>query len=473
MSAIDNYRILGHLGHGTYGQVKLAEHLSSSTNVAIKVLKKRAILEKNMVSKVKREIQVLKLFHHPHIIRLYEVIETPKSLVLVLEYLPGGELYNLIDRYGKLHEEQARNYIQQILSGLAYCHSHRVAHRDIKPENLLLDIHGNVKIADFGLANLMPDGNFLKTSCGTPNYVAPEVISGYRYCGPEADVWSTGVVLFALLAGSLPFDDVSIPALFTKIKSGNFVMPYHFSEPVKDLIMRMLNPDPIARITIQQIQSHPWLTHKVPKHLSSNVYIKRKYKISEPLIDEEILQQALVLTRKQGMDKKFARDRILKRKSDSIVVCYEILLDQKLSGSTSKYNITANHTPLFKQEPCEVSTAELSTIASSRCDSSEIVPAVEDPNNWAFGIKSTLAPSQFLLNLQLALRDAGLEWKSTSAFSLNVKSVDARKDLKMRADIYRHEGSFVVDFKLRNGVVMIFLDVIQQVYSQLKGLACK
>lgn len=156
--------------------------------MAIKVIKKQAVLENNMVSKVKREIQVLKLFHHPHIIRLYEYTETNKSLILVLEHLPGGELYNLLDRYGKLPEDQARNYVQQIISALSYCHSHRVVHRDIKPENILIDDHGFIKIADFGLSNLMADGKFLKTSCGTPNYVAPEVISGNKYCGPEVDI---------------------------------------------------------------------------------------------------------------------------------------------------------------------------------------------------------------------------------------------------------------------------------------------
>lgn len=193
MSSLEHYSILGPLGRGTFGQVKrncqlVAEHLTTNIRVAIKVLKRKVISEKHMVSKVKREIRVLKTFHHPHIIRLYDVISTPACIFLVMECLPGGELYNLLDRNGRLPEDQARLYFQQIISGLDYCHTYRVVHRDIKPENILLDQFGNIKIADFGLSNLMPDGDYLKTSCGSPNYAAPEVISGNRYCGPEVDV---------------------------------------------------------------------------------------------------------------------------------------------------------------------------------------------------------------------------------------------------------------------------------------------
>mmetsp|Transcript_19058 Transcript_19058/g.19059 ORF Transcript_19058/g.19059 Transcript_19058/m.19059 type:complete len:258 (+) Transcript_19058:67-840(+) len=257
MSGLANYRILSPLGSGTFGQVKLAEHLATTTKVAIKILKKRTISEKRVISKVKREIKALKLFRHPHIIKLYEVIDTPSNLALVLEYLPGGELYTHLDRNGKISEDQTRIYIQQILSGIEYAHNMRLTHRDIKPENLLLDEFGNIKLADFGLSNIMPDGDFLKTCCGSPNYAAPEILAGQKYSGPEVDVWSIGVVLYTLLAGFLPFDDNNLPSLFTKIRSANFAIPYHFSEFAKDLISRMLNPDPIARITIHQIKHHP------------------------------------------------------------------------------------------------------------------------------------------------------------------------------------------------------------------------
>ena len=145
-----------------------------------------------------------------------------------MEYVPGGELYNLIERKDRLYEEEARVYTQQILSALEYCHRRKVAHRDIKPENIFLDEEKNIKLGDFGLSNLMQAGEFLRTSCGSPNYAAPEVISGSMYCGTEVDVWSTGVVLYALLAGYLPFDDNNTTSLFAKIKTANYIMPHHF-----------------------------------------------------------------------------------------------------------------------------------------------------------------------------------------------------------------------------------------------------
>mmetsp|Transcript_19059 Transcript_19059/g.19061 ORF Transcript_19059/g.19061 Transcript_19059/m.19061 type:complete len:194 (+) Transcript_19059:9-590(+) len=193
MSGLASYRILSPLGSGSFGQVKrnlylVAEHLPTSTKVAIKILKKKTISENRILSKVKREIKVLKNFHHPHIIRLYEVIESPSNLALVLEYLPGGEVYTYLDRNGKIPEDRTRVYVQQIISGVEYIHNMRLTHRDIKLENLLLDEFGSIKLADFGLSNFMSDGDFLKTCCGSPNYAAPEVLAGQKYCGPEVDI---------------------------------------------------------------------------------------------------------------------------------------------------------------------------------------------------------------------------------------------------------------------------------------------
>lgn len=147
-----------------------------------------------------------------------KVISTPTDIFMVMEYVSGGELFDYIVKHGKLTEDKARRFFQQIMSGVEYCHRHNVVHRDLKPENLLLDQNLNVKIADFGLSNVMNDGEFLRTSCGSPNYAAPEVISGKLYAGPEVDIWSCGVILYALLCGTLPFDDEHVPALFRKIK---------------------------------------------------------------------------------------------------------------------------------------------------------------------------------------------------------------------------------------------------------------
>ncbi|KAG5184181.1 SNF1-related protein kinase [Tribonema minus] len=265
---IGHYRLKTTLGIGAFGKVKLAEHTETSLKVAIKIINKGRIKSLDMMDKVRREIHILSMCRHPHIIRLYEVIDTPSDIFVVMEYVSGGELFDSIVSKGRLGPDEARTIFQQFISGVEYLHFHRIVHRDLKPENLLLDAHGNVKIADFGLSNWMRDGDFLRTSCGSPNYAAPEVISGTLYAGPEVDVWSCGVILYALLCGSLPFDDESIPSLFRKIKSGMYSLPSHLSQLARDLIPRMLVVDPMKRITIPEIRAHPWFRHKLPSYLA-------------------------------------------------------------------------------------------------------------------------------------------------------------------------------------------------------------
>lgn len=196
----------------------------------------------------------------------YTVITTTTEIIMVLEYA-GTELFDYIVQHGKLTEERGRRFFQQIVCAVEYCHRHKVVHRDLKPENLLLDQDLNVKIADFGLSNIMTDGNFLKTSCGSPNYAAPEVISGKLYAGPEVDVWSCGVILYVLLVGRLPFDDEYIPALFKKIASGQFYVPTYLSQGAARLIKKMLVVNPVSRITIAEIRSDPWFNVDLAPYL--------------------------------------------------------------------------------------------------------------------------------------------------------------------------------------------------------------
>ena len=234
----------------------VAIHEPSGCPVAIKILNRERIKSLGMQDKVRREINILKRIRHPHIIRMYEVIDSPTDIFLVMEYVSGGELFDYIVQSGRLKREEARRFFQQIISGLNCCHRHGIVHRDLKPENLLLDANNNIKIADFGLANMMSDGDFLKTSCGSPNYAAPEVISGNLYAGPEVDVWSSGVILYALLCGSLPFDDENITALFKKIKEGKYSLPSFLSKGARDILKRILTVHPIKRATIDTIMKH-------------------------------------------------------------------------------------------------------------------------------------------------------------------------------------------------------------------------
>ncbi|GAA5831496.1 hypothetical protein JCM11251_004044 [Rhodosporidiobolus azoricus] len=263
---IGEYEIQETLGTGSFGKVKLAKHARTGLKVAMKFISKRKISTAEMSNRVHREIQYLSLLRHPHIIKLYDVISTPTDIIMVIEYL-SGELFDYIVRRGKMPEEEARRFFQQIMSALDYCHSHNIVHRDLKPENLLLDENLNVKIADFGLSNIMRDGDFLKTSCGSPNYAAPEVISGKLYAGPEIDIWSCGVILYVMLCGRLPFDDDHIPLLFKKINGGIFALPPFLSPESRSLLSRMLTVDSNKRIKLHEIRQLPWFQRDLPSYL--------------------------------------------------------------------------------------------------------------------------------------------------------------------------------------------------------------
>ncbi|CAI6334180.1 unnamed protein product [Periconia digitata] len=264
---LGQYTIVKTLGEGSFGKVKLATHQVSGQKVALKIINRKRLVTRDMAGRIEREIQYLQLLRHPHIIKLYTVITTATEIIMVLEYA-GGELFDYIVNHGRLKEEKARKFFQQIVCAVEYCHRHKIVHRDLKPENLLLDDNFNVKIADFGLSNIMTDGNFLKTSCGSPNYAAPEVISGKLYAGPEVDVWSCGVILYVLLVGRLPFDDEYIPTLFKKIAAGNYSIPNYLSSGSVNLIKRMLMVNPVHRITVAEIRQDPWFTKDLPSYLS-------------------------------------------------------------------------------------------------------------------------------------------------------------------------------------------------------------
>ncbi|KAF3041310.1 Protein kinase [Didymella heteroderae] len=263
---LGQYTIVKTLGEGSFGKVKLATHQVSGQKVALKIINRKRLVTRDMAGRIEREIQYLQLLRHPHIIKLYTVITTPTEIIMVLEYA-GGELFDYIVNNGRLQEDKARKFFQQIVCAVEYCHRHKIVHRDLKPENLLLDDQYNVKIADFGLSNIMTDGNFLKTSCGSPNYAAPEVISGKLYAGPEVDVWSCGVILYVLLVGRLPFDDEYIPTLFKKIAAGNYSIPNYLSPGAVSLIKKMLMVNPVHRITIGEIRMDPWFITDLPAYL--------------------------------------------------------------------------------------------------------------------------------------------------------------------------------------------------------------
>jgi len=298
---IGSYRLGRTLGIGSFSKVKVGTHETTRKRVAIKILNKKKLRSMEMESKVESEIAILASLNHPHIIRLYEVIRTQSDIFMVMEYVARGELFDYIVTNGRLTESEALKFFQQIICGIEYIHYKGIVHRDLKPENLLLDDNGNLRIADFGLSNKMKDGFFLKTSCGSPNYAAPEVINDDLYAGPEVDVWSCGVILYALLCGSLPFDDENIPNLFRKIKSGSFKLPTYLPKGPSVLIQRMLMVNPMKRITIAQIKEHWWFQQKLPPYLANRTYsyrseLARRSQAQAKALDADIVSQLAAMT---------------------------------------------------------------------------------------------------------------------------------------------------------------------------------
>ncbi|XP_027386974.1 serine/threonine-protein kinase BRSK2 isoform X2 [Bos indicus] len=251
------YRLEKTLGKGQTGLVKLGIHCVTCQKVAVKIVNREKLSE-SVLMKVEREIAILKLIEHPHVLKLHDVYENKKYLYLVLEHVSGGELFDYLVKKGRLTPKEARKFFRQIISALDFCHSHSICHRDLKPENLLLDEKNNIRIADFGMASLQVGDSLLETSCGSPHYACPEVIRGEKYDGRKADVWSCGVILFALLVGALPFDDDNLRQLLEKVKRGVFHMPHFIPPDCQSLLRGMIEVDAARRLTLEHIQKHIW-----------------------------------------------------------------------------------------------------------------------------------------------------------------------------------------------------------------------
>ncbi|KAK4762698.1 hypothetical protein SAY86_008466 [Trapa natans] len=256
---VGKYQVGRTIGEGTFAKVKFAQNTETGQSVAMKIMAKSTIMKHRMVDQIRREISIMKIVRHPNIVRLHEVLASRTKIYIILEFVSGGELFDKIVHLGRLSENESRKYFQQLIDAVSHCHSKGVYHRDLKPENLLLDFHGNLKVSDFGLSALpQQEGGLLHTTCGTPNYVAPEVLSQLGYDGATADIWSCGVILYVIMAGHLPFEEIDLPSLYKKINAAEFSSPTWFSPGAKSLLEKILNPNPRTRIGIDSIRKHPW-----------------------------------------------------------------------------------------------------------------------------------------------------------------------------------------------------------------------
>ncbi|RMZ86198.1 hypothetical protein DV737_g190, partial [Chaetothyriales sp. CBS 132003] len=278
------------LGKGATGRVRLAKHCLTGQVAAVKIVSKKSAAmvqsasmarmdkdsgipinaagRRTMPFGIEREVVIMKLIEHPNVINLYDVWENRGELYLVLEYVQGGELFDYVSSNGALPEEEAVRLFRQIIAGLSHCHRYNICHRDLKPENILLDADRNVKLADFGMAALQPRDKWLNTSCGSPHYAAPEVILGHQYRGDKADIWSVGIILFAMLNGFLPFDGGDLPTTLRLVKKGEYFLPPTLSVEASDLIQRVLQKRPNKRISMDEMWTHPLIRKYERYHAS-------------------------------------------------------------------------------------------------------------------------------------------------------------------------------------------------------------
>jgi 5'-AMP-activated protein kinase catalytic alpha subunit len=342
---IANYTLERSIGEGTFGKVKLGRHSVTGEKVAIKILEKDKICDVSDVERVAREIHILKLIRHPNIVQLYEIIETPKQLYLIMEYANGGELFDYIVSRTRLSEREACKFYQQIVAGVEYIHRLNVVHRDLKPENLLLDHNCQIKIVDFGLSNTYRSDELLKTACGSPCYAAPEMIAGKSYNGLLVDIWSSGVILFAMICGYLPFEDPNTSDLYKKILSGDYECPKFLSAEARDMLACILNTDPAQRYNIEKIRGHPWF-NLVRQDRSPGILVGYE----QIPLDHTIMGKMAEF----GLSESYVQKCIEANKHNSDTTTYYLMLKKHLTeGGASPGDIGAHHfvpTPLVSKQ---------------------------------------------------------------------------------------------------------------------------
>ncbi|XP_057710030.1 serine/threonine-protein kinase MARK2 isoform X10 [Corythoichthys intestinalis] len=318
---IGNYRLLKTIGKGNFAKVKLARHVLTGKEVAVKIIDKTQ-LNSSSLQKLFREVRIMKMLNHPNIVKLFEVIETEKTLYLVMEYASGGEVFDYLVAHGRMKEKEARAKFRQIVSAVQYCHQKCIVHRDLKAENLLLDADMNIKIADFGFSNEFTLGNKLDTFCGSPPYAAPELFQGKKYDGPEVDVWSLGVILYTLVSGSLPFDGQNLKELRERVLRGKYRIPFYMSTDCENLLKKFLILNPSKRGSLeQQIMRDRWMN---VGHEDEELkpYIEPQPDYKDPRRTDIMLQM--------GFSQEEIQDSLVNQKYNDVMATY-LLLDYRNS----------------------------------------------------------------------------------------------------------------------------------------------
>ncbi|XP_061574943.1 serine/threonine-protein kinase SIK3 homolog isoform X3 [Cololabis saira] len=323
---VGHYEIERTIGKGNFAVVKLATHVITKAKVAIKIVDKTQLDDENL-KKIFREVQIMKMLKHPHIIRLYQVMETERMIYLVTEFASGGEIFDHLVAHGRMAEKDARKKFKQIVAAVHFCHCRNIVHRDLKAENLLLDHNLNIKIADFGFSNLFSRGQLLKTWCGSPPYAAPELFEGKEYDGPKVDIWSLGVVLYVLVCGALPFDGSTLQNLRARVLSGKFRIPFFMSTDCEYLIRHMLVLEPSRRLTMEQICKNKWMRHGDPDPEFDRLIAECEQVKTEREM-ELINEQVLMAMSEMGLDRERTLQSLQTDAYDHYSAIYSLLAER-------------------------------------------------------------------------------------------------------------------------------------------------
>uniref|UniRef100_A0A8C8IY66 non-specific serine/threonine protein kinase n=1 Tax=Oncorhynchus tshawytscha TaxID=74940 RepID=A0A8C8IY66_ONCTS len=319
---VGNYRLLKTIGKGNFAKVKLARHILTGRELF-------------------REVRIMKILNHPNIVKLFEVIETERTLYLVMEYASGGEVFDYLVAHGRMKEKEARAKFRQIVSAVQYCHQKHIVHRDLKAENLLLDADMNIKIADFGFSNEFTMGNKLDTFCGSPPYAAPELFQGKKYDGPEVDVWSLGVILYTLVSGSLPFDGQNLKELRERVLRGKYRIPFYMSTDCENLLKRFLVLNPAKRGTLEQIMKDRWINAG-----SEEDELKPFVEPEQDIADQKRIDVMVGM----GFSPEEIQESLAKMKYDEITATY-LLLGRKSSELEPSVSTSSSNLSLAKPRP--------------------------------------------------------------------------------------------------------------------------
>ncbi|XP_061551498.1 MAP/microtubule affinity-regulating kinase 3a isoform X3 [Phycodurus eques] len=344
---VGNYRLLKTIGKGNFAKVKLARHILTGREVAIKIIDKTQ-LNPNSLQKLFREVRIMKILNHPNVVKLFEVIETERTLYLVMEYASGGEVFDYLVAHGRMKEKEARAKFRQIVSAVQYCHQKHIVHRDLKAENLLLDGDMNIKIADFGFSNEFTLGNKLDTFCGSPPYAAPELFQGKKYDGPEVDVWSLGVILYTLVSGSLPFDGQNLKELRERVLRGKYRIPFYMSTDCENLLKRFLVLNPAKRGTLE-------VREDTQNQIMKDRWINAGYEDDElkPYVEPELDitdQKRIDVMVGMGYNLDEIQESLAKTKYDEITATY-LLLGRKASEPEPGESASGSDLSLTKPRP--------------------------------------------------------------------------------------------------------------------------